>query len=316
LAAGVAGAAQPAADRFTLAIMRRDGVLIPFASYDGDWSTPWPATTRDLELPIRLDDVPEKWWGGPRPAKWALWPIGREGSVPVAPKAPLSVIIGRETRVGVLTDYVSAESPAPPYEMPYPKEGLVVGGTLQPDTILRVSRRAASWQNLTTVLEQEIDDAEERAVRMLRSGARWQHPVPESARRATTAELEAWYTSSLEQPGFAISYIEAVKKYPPGEEDQGCGLETFVSGWIHSNQREKKPKTQLTARITYCDRAGVSYMLPLALLRLKSRTHWVFQVSSWESEWYTVTEATPGRVRFVVEYFAGGRPIPIANRQD
>jgi hypothetical protein len=90
----------------------------------------------------------------------------------------------------------------------------------------------------------------------------------------------------------------------------GCGLETFISGWMHINKRQPKPKTELTARVTYCDRKGVSYMLPLGLLKLRNRTHWVFQTSSWEREWYSVVEATPGRLRFVAEYYAGGRPSP------
>ena len=105
-------------------------------------------------------------------------------------------------------------------------------------------------------------------------------------------------------------YIEAVKKYPPGLDDLGCGLETFVSGWVHINTRQPKPKTELTARVTYCDRKGVSYMLPLGMLKVRGRTHWVFQTSSWESEWYSVVEMTPGRIRYVAEYFAGGRPTP------
>jgi hypothetical protein len=49
-------------------------------------------------------------------------------------------------------------------------------------------------------------------------------------------------------------------------------------------------------------------MLPLAAITVNHRTHWVFQMSSWETEWYTVVEATPGRVRYVAEYFGGGRP--------
>ena len=243
------------------------------------------------------------------PTAWTLWREGRE-TVKVSPIAPVSLLIGIEKRLGVRTDFVSAEPAAPPFELPYPKEGLAVAGNVAVSAIAGVSKRAAAWKNLTTALRDDIEAAEQKALDRIRASARWTHPWPDGTRRGVFAELEAWYTSTLEQPGFALSYIEAVKKYPPGPEDDECGLETFVSGWIHLNTRQPKPKTELTARVTYCDRNGVSYMLPLGKLSLNNRTHWVFQMSSYEREWYTVVEATPGRVRFVAEYYAGGRPQP------
>lgn len=302
--------AQQQRENLTLGVMRRDGVIMPFAAYDGDWSLPWPVSVRDLELPITLEAVPKKWWGGELPTAWTLWPASGQAGGKVSPLAPIAVIIGREKRLGVRTDFASSEPLAPPFELPYPKEGLAVAGDVKVESIAGVSKRATAWKNLTTALHEDIEAAEQKAIARLKSSAKWNHPLSQAQRRSVFAELEAWYTSALEQPGFGLSYIEAVKKYPPGPEDEGCGLETFVSGWIHSNARDPKLKTDLTARVTYCDRNGVSYMLPLGRLRVRNRTHWVFQMSSWEREWYTVVEATPGRVRFVAEYYAGGRPLP------
>lgn len=297
-------------ERFTLGVMRRDGLIVPFAAYDGDWSMPWPVSVRSLELPVTLDAVPAKWWGGELPAAWTLWRASGQEQVPVKPLAPLALIIGFEKRLGVRTDFVSGEPPVPPFELPYPKEGLAVAGAAKVDAISGVSKLSTAWRDLTTAVQEAIEAAERKALNNIRARTRWVHPVPESQRGAIIAELEAWYTSTLEQPGFGVSYIEAVKKYPPSPEDEGCGLETFVSGWIHSNARDPRPKTDLTARVTYCDRNGVSYMLPLGRLRANNRTHWVFQMSSSEREWYAVVEATPGRVKFVAEYYGGGRPLP------
>jgi hypothetical protein len=308
VAAAAPMVAQPR-ERFTLGVLRRDGVILPFASFDGDWSMPWPVSTRDLELPITLDAVPPKWWGGELPAAWTLWPTTVGAStIRVTPKAPIAIVVGHEKRLGVLTDYVSSEPPATRFELPYPKEGLVVAGNLTIEPIARVSKLSAAWKDLTAAIQEDIEAAEHKAINAVRGNTRWVHPISRERRRGVSATLEAWYTSSLEQPGFSVSYIEAVKQYPPGEDDKGCGLETFVSGWVYSNVRQKQPKTDLTARVTYCDRQGASYMLPFGLFRANNRTHWVFQISSWESEWYTVVEATPGRVRFVAEYFGGGRP--------
>jgi hypothetical protein len=307
LATLVPGVGARQSESFVLGVMRRDGVVLPFASYDGKWELSWPSSIREMELPITLDAVPQKWWGSARPTSLTLWPPNGD-PLKLFPSAPIAIMVGIEKRLGLRTGFKSPEPLPMPFTVPYPKEGLVVSGDRQVSAISTVSKHVAIFRDLTTSLKNDIDTAEERAIDRTRASSRWAHPIPASQRKATIAELEAWYTSSLVQPGFTVSYIEAVKKYPPGEEDEGCGLETFISGWIYTNIREPRPKTTLTARITYCDRNGVSYLLPLGLMVVNSRTHWVFQMSSWETEWYSVVEATPGRVRYVAEYFGGGRP--------
>ena len=296
------------AERFSVGVMRRDGVIVPFAAFDGEWSMPWPVSVYNMELPITLEAVPSKWWGIRMPAEWTLWSNSDQPAVKVSPAAPIAILIGREKRLGVRTDFVSEQPPASFFELPFPKEGLAVAGDKEVEAITRVSKMTAAWKNLTATLQQDIEDAERREITRLKDGPKWKHPLVEAERKQVVAELEAWYTTNLEQPGFAISYMEAVKKYPPGPDDLGCGLETFVSGWVHINTRQTKLKTELTARVTYCDRKGISYMLPLGMLKVRGRTHWVFQTSSWEREWYAVVEATPGRIRYVAEYYAGGRP--------
>jgi len=295
-------------ENFLLGVMRRDGVVLPFVAYDGKWELSWPSSIANMELPITLDAVPTKWWGGTMPTSWTLWPSDGSAEIKVSPTAPIAIMVGVEKRLGLRTGF-SSEEPLPmPFTVPYPKEGIVVSGAVKASRISAVSKRATAWRDLPTSLKDEIDTAEERAVDRTRASSRWVHPVPPTQRKATGAELEAWYTTTLVQPGFSVSYIEAVKKYPPGEDDDDCGLETFISGWIYGNSREPRPKTNLTAKITYCDRNHVSYMLPLGQIVVNNRTHWVLQMSSWETEWYIVVEATPGRVRYVAEYFGGGRP--------
>jgi hypothetical protein len=295
------------ADRLLLGVMRRDGIIVPFAFFDGDWSAPWPAGIQTLDLPITLAAVPKRWWGGEAPTSRAFWPTGTSEPVSVTPLAPAVIMAGRQRRLGLRTGVTSTQPLPNPYELPFPKEGLVVTGGAKVEPIPTVSNRTALWKGLTAVLERDILSAEQKTIAKLRSDSGWVHPFSRAQREAVSAELESWYSSTLEQPGFTLSYIEAVKKYPPQPQDDGCGLETFISGWVHGNARTEQPRSDLVAKITYCDREGVSYMLPLGLLRLKNRTHWVFQTSSWESEWYAVVEAAPGRARYVVEYQGGGR---------
>ena len=59
LAASAVALSAAADQKFSLAVLRRDGVMIPFASYDGrGWTVAWPGSATDVPLPISLGDIP------------------------------------------------------------------------------------------------------------------------------------------------------------------------------------------------------------------------------------------------------------------
>src|SRR5688572_5440345 len=70
-------AAASASRHLVLGMVRNDGVLLPFAAFDGrKWSAPWPFIDRFggvPELPVNLASVPLDWWGGEAPGAWRLW---------------------------------------------------------------------------------------------------------------------------------------------------------------------------------------------------------------------------------------------------
>ena len=44
---------------FTIGALRRDGIIIPFAVFDGRrWLSRWPAPERDRSIPINLNSIP------------------------------------------------------------------------------------------------------------------------------------------------------------------------------------------------------------------------------------------------------------------
>ena len=315
-----AAAPKPAADRFVLGVLRADGILLPFAAFKGNhWETPWPSGTDALELPIDLDAVPARWWGGTVPQRWRLWAPEPGDSFelkpqPLTPIAPAMMVVGDVRRLGIRTDFRAAPTAALPFELPFPKAGLAVAGEVVVEPIVTVSRRGPPGQELLASIRQDIDAAEERTINALRRNVGWGHPFGKTARARTPVELEAWYTSRLTDPDHGVSYIEAVKKYPPQPRDENCGLESLVSGWLHHEQRspqsKEKPKTRLKVTVTYCDREKASYMLPLGRVVVRNRAHWIFQMSGQDHEWYEVVELRPGEVRFVAEYRAGARFLP------
>ena len=67
---GIRQTADSLSGRLVLGVVRNDGLLLPFAAFDGrKWSTPWPGDIGGPgtpDLPVNLASVPAKWWGGRR----------------------------------------------------------------------------------------------------------------------------------------------------------------------------------------------------------------------------------------------------------
>jgi hypothetical protein len=303
-----APASQGRTPAFTLGVLRRDGLVVPFAAFDGRrWKMPWPVDIRNRELPISIDDVPESWWGiEPVPGKTLpVWRDGaRTGDVTLTGVTTTPLMCA--PRFTLKSDYRPAAPPPPPFERPYPKDGLVVGGSVAIERIESVEKGTADWNRLLILLTGDFNQQENRAAGAFTS---WRHPLKEEQRKRIQITLEAVYRAPTADPGWTAHYVEAVRQYPPGPDDKdGCGLATFAQGWIMLGPKDDV-KGKLTAQITYCDRKGVSYMLPLGLVRANGDLFWVFQFSGFEEEWYEVVEPTRNGVKSRVAYPAGGCPF-------
>ena len=292
-------------ERGMLAVLRRDGIIMPFAAFKGnDWSQPWPINLSTMEVPVTLGAVPDSWWGGQPHAQWSTVAGGEVA--PLALSTPIVLPVCEQRRLGIRTDYRAPEAAPAIIVQPYPKDGLAVTAGVRVDPIEIVAAGSPDRAGFTIALAGAIAEAEEKTIRGLRRKARFEHPIDPAVRAKTAAHLESWYRAPMDAHGWTLSWVEASKRYAPGPEDEGCGLETVVSGWVQQNALEKSPRAELTAVVTYCDREGVIYMLPFGIVRTRSRQHWVYQLSGTGQEWYLVTQVTPGRIRPVVEFFGGG----------
>ncbi|HJR60629.1 MAG TPA: hypothetical protein VJ813_14560 [Vicinamibacterales bacterium] len=296
---------EPAAE-LVLGVLRRDGIVAPFATFDGRrWSSRWPNDISNRELPISLQDVPESWWGVDAPPRtMTIWRDGvRAGSVALTDVTTTRLMC--ERRIALKTDYKPSAPPPPPFEMPYPKDGLVIAGDAALEPIESPQRGSAEWNQALILITEQFNREENRAATVFTS---WRHPMRPEQRRMVPITMEAVYRAPTDDPKWTAYYVEAVRQYPPGREDKdGCGLATFGQGWVLVGPKNES-KVRLSAKVTYCDRKGVSYMLPFGLIRANGKGYWVFQFSGFEEEWYEVAEPTHRGTDSHVAYRAGYCP--------
>jgi hypothetical protein len=274
---------------FTLGVLRRDGMVLPFAAYDGrQWQAPWPADPRYAELPISLDSIDRDWWGraGP-PQSMTLWTDGKpRGELKLL--APVMLRLPCGVRLGLSTNYHPAQVPPPPTEQPFPKDGLVISGAQAIGTVETMPAQSPEREALQKSMAEEFDKEENLAANQFTS---WRHPVKRQDRRQIPIEIEALYRAPMDDAGWTAYYVEAVRRYDPRPEDEGCGLLTLARGWLRTGPKGQGD-AELSAQITYCDRYGMTYMLPLGLVKVRSGTYWIYQVAGYEREAYMIAKPT------------------------
>ncbi len=294
-------AVQEQASAFMLSVLRRDGIVVPFATFDGRrWSKRWPERL-PLERPISLESVPDGWWGvKPPPRRMQLWSEGgRIGEVTVT--APVIGALMCEPRMTLRSDY-TASQPAPPrFVLPFPKDGLLVSSDIPVSSVETVDPGGADGAAILALALNDFNREESAAASVFTA---WRHPVKPAERKKVPVTLEALYRAPTDEPESMAYFLEAVRQYPADPNDpDGCGLATYVSGWVVTSQQ--RTMVRVGARVTFCDRKGVGYMLPFGLVRADGKAYWVFQYSGFEAESYEVIRPHRRGVETAVIYHAG-----------
>jgi hypothetical protein len=285
--------------RFALGVLRRDGVLLPFASYAGSWSIDWPYDA--VDIPISIDSVPGKWWGAPGPdAGWTAW-LPENTQRPLKLQKLRSLTVFCDRRLGVQTDYMGASFDL--REPTVPKDGLAIAGDAALLPVTTVPVNSPDARALVTTITDAFNDEERLASRRF---THWKHPYDDAQRKKFPIDIEAFYRAheTTSRGEWDTTFVEAVRTFPPGENDEGCGLITYAHGWVRQ-QAGKQPDIDLGARVTYCDREGVSFMQPFGRMRIKDDIYWIYQLSSWRDEAYAVTRVRPKESKPVVAVSGG-----------
>ena len=291
-------AADPPRGAFGLGVLRRDGMLIPFATFDGRrWRNGWPAPNRELTVPINLDNVPKGWWGPAGPLRtWQAVVDGTER--PLRVTQPDWVDVHCVRHLALRTDYKPDGVLPSETEQPYPKAGIVTSPPQRVEPIDILSPASDEQRAIIPVLLDAFNGAE-RETASRSSG----HPVARRSRERIDPAIEALYAFGASP---RIYYVEALRVYRNlGQSVGECQAVAFGTGWF---VREGATVRSLVTALDLldCDRFGASYMLPLGIVRAGGRQFWVAQFSGWDHERYAVLEITAKRVEVVISTWGGG----------
>jgi hypothetical protein len=294
LLATLAAAADRSAAAFTVAALRRDGILIPFATFDGKrWSDRWPPPQLNPTIPINLISIPSRWWGPPGARDtWQAWTGGEPKTVHV--RQPELVDVHCTKQIGLRTDYRPAE-PAPPWtEQPYPKDGVAIA---PPQPIDRIEILRPGTADLLPMYA-ALRDAFNKAERDMAGGIN--HPLSQKARERVDPEIEAAYAYGSAPRSY---YVESVRTYRAlGSDD--CAF-AFGTGWFSRDGDTFRPLA-MSVDLLPCSKYGATYMYPFGVMTLAGKTYWLAQFSGWDHERFVVVEIRPKDVIATVNTWGGG----------
>jgi hypothetical protein len=311
IAAGVAAvalvaaleAAQPRRGALGVGVLRRDGVVIPFATFDGkNWGSSWPSPSLDVTVPINVRGVPGRWWGPTGPLEtWQAW-LDKPGASALEAR-PLRVLqpdwvdVACRRQIGLRTDYRAGRPLPQPREQPYPKDGLAVSPDQPVDRIEIAPMESPDVRALIPALHGAFNDSE-RALDEKNS-----HPISRASREGVAPTIEAVYAFG-DNP--RVYYVEATRTYrklplPPGE----CTATGFGTGWFVRDGAGVHMLAMTVDLVNCADRYGASYMLPLGVLRINNSWYWIAQFSGWDHERLVVLEITFKSVEVKVSVWEG-----------
>jgi hypothetical protein len=302
LGSSVIAAIAAADSAFVVGALRRDGVIVPFAAFDGKrWSSPWPQPALELTVPVNLGAVPSRWWG---PARRPLetWQALLTAPPAAAPRAlhvvqPDWVEAHCARQIGLRTDYTPDVPPPPRSVQPYPKDGIAVSPPHAVDPIAIIAPSDLEAQSLAPALLEAFNRAE-RVVE-----GRYGHPIPRRSREGVTPTIEAVYAYGDHPRTY---YVEASRPYRELTKRSGeCSAVAFGGGWF-VRDGDAVQSLLTTVDLLACDRAGASYMFPLGVIREARRLFWLAQFSGFDHERFMVAEIKPKAVDAVLSVWGGG----------
>ncbi len=282
--------------RFTVAIVRPDGGLVPFAAYDGGrWERAWPEADEATDAKT-IDSVPSVWRrrGGRVPDVWRVWPAS--GVTPIDAK-----VSGLEVAEAHCSGQVALKTNLPMAKVEHPlKFGIAVDSSSVPVGVVEEVRRSdAIWTAAERAMLDNFSRLEAAQAATNREQLPRETPVP-------VAQVTALYREA-KSPRSPL-YFVAEKKYgtPRSPQDPQCTPLTMMTGWLVPTDAGTYTLLDPKVFITDCDAKEARTGLPLAAFRVSGQLFWVLQEHGYEDETYLIVEIRASEIRYPLDVNGGG----------
>jgi hypothetical protein len=283
---------------FTLGVLRRDGIIIPFAAWDGSrFVNRWPAPGRREDIPITVAGSPKSWWLNDRPVSyWTAWPLRGDSQI-VYVKNPINLTVECQPQIGLQTDYKSVELPALSGMQPHPKDGLATAGDILAERLDILDAKSAEWLRVSADVAARIVQAETKLIGSDRSSPF----IHEAERQKRPFTLEVLFRSPGPRPGTTLLYFEGIKRYGRTADSLRPYIVvpeplTYAVGWIVLDP-QAPPRISETVTLSDTKREGLLYTMGLGAFRVDGNLHWAVQRSGWGFERFDIVEVAEPEVK-------------------
>ncbi|HUF24747.1 MAG TPA: hypothetical protein VMN81_11500 [Vicinamibacterales bacterium] len=301
LAASSAGPTAQSSE-LALGLIRADGILVPFAVFDGtSWLEAWPEPGEPVAPDHMLAAVPSFWRKRQQQVPQA-WHVAAERGAMVEVNVLSHVVFDEHCghQVGLLTDLHPRRADAHDKRLAADR---AVPMILPLD--LSASADRAGWQDLAQLLEAESAHHENTAI------ADWERDSGrtsqlEPAPRRQPLRIRTLYAHR--DTDSRIVYYEVERQYAkPISDSPGAEPSVlFVSGWIYQATGSAPSTLNTVALITDPDFKGPVTMKPLGIVRAGGSALWVVQVHGYESEAVMLLRIDSKGAHRVFSAFIGG----------
>jgi hypothetical protein len=299
LLASVVNAAEPPPATLTLGVLRRDAIVVPFATYDGKrWENHWPQPSQGVDVPISLHSVPGRWWGQSGPVDaWQVWTDAAPPRL-VHVRQPDWLQTYCQKQVGLRTNYQPNQWPPGAEAQPYPKDGLAVWPPHSVEPIETLPSDSPERQGLADVLRTAFAGREDDALAQAQADG---SPVRASKKEleALPITIEALYAFGTHR---RVYWVEAVREY---KKEDACAAVVFGAGWFVLDSG-RFTFGEFDVSVVPCSREGLKYMLPLGVISLPRGQYWIGQWSGWDNEEYDVVQISGRPITPVLAVWGGG----------
>lgn len=296
LAALLMATASAQSESFTLAIVRLDGRIVPFAAYDGRrWELAWPQADEATSSTPTVDNIPSVWRrrGDHVPNFWPVWPSSGASRIEAHITGVEIVEAHCQRQVALVTNLPEAKG-----KHPF-KFGVAIDSNLPIGSIEEVRRSDVLWRTAEQAVVANFASLEAAKAQAAHVQLLPEKPAP-------VAQITALYREA-KSPNSPM-YFVAEKKYrtPRFPQDPGCPALTMMTGWLVPTDAGTLTLRDPKIFLTNCDAKEARTGLPLAAFRISDQLFWVLQEHGYEDETYLIAEIRQSEVRYPIEFNGGG----------